>query len=219
MRPRLPHDQTLTFLESLSGEGRGDPRLGGNRGVAPGLDAASTQPAALGHCRPPSAAMASSLGGSDGSPGITSHTQTVARGPCNPSVRLGALRSGVALPVTPPDVRDGPESRPHGALLRKRGQGRVHVVPRVLVSVARTPLPLRERACCPLLDTRLPPGHTPPRGLRGAWPSSAAGAGPVSPSSPALTARGTCLLVLILHFGWCPSPLGSARARGRGVGF
>lgn len=97
MRPRLPHDQTLTFLESLSGEGRGDPRLGGNRGEAPGLDAASTQPAALGHRRPPSAAMASSLGGSDGSPGITSHTQTVARGPCNPSVRLGAL-----LPVTPP---------------------------------------------------------------------------------------------------------------------
>lgn len=196
MRPRLPHDQTLTFLESLSGEGRGDPRLGGNRGEAPGLDAASTQPAALGHRRPPSAAMASSLGGSDGSPGITSHTQTVARGPCNPSVRLGALRSGVALPVTPPDVRDGPESRPHGALLRKRGQGRVHVVPRVPVSVARSPLPLRERACCPLLDTRLPPGHTPPCGLLG------------SPAKLSCRSRSCVPLVPGSHgswhlFAWC----------------
>lgn len=216
MRPRLPHDQTLTFLESLSGEGRGDPRLGGNRGEAPGLDTASTQPAALGHRRPPSAAMASSLGGSDGSPGITSHTQTVARGPCNPSVRLGALRSGVALPVTPPDVRDGPESRPHGALLRKRGQGRVHVVPRVPVSVARSPLPLRERACCPLLDTRLPPGHTPPCGLRGARPSSAAGAGPVSPSSPALTARGTCLPGADPPFWLVPVTPGKRTGKGEG---
>lgn len=216
MRPRLPHDQTLTFLESLSGEGRGDPRLGGNRGEAPGLDAASTQPAALGHRRPPSAAMASSLGGSVGSPGITSHTQTVARGPCNPSVRLGALRSGVALPVTPPDVCDGPESRPHGALLRKRGQGRVHVVPRVLVSVARTPLPLRERACCPLLDTRLPPGHTPPCGLRGARPSSAAGAGPVSPSSSALMARGTCLPGADPPFWLVPVTPGKRTGKGEG---
>lgn len=219
MRPRLPHDQTLTFLESLSGEGRGDPRLGGNRGEAPGLDAASTQPAALGHRRPPSAAMASSLGGSDGSPGITSHTQTVARGPCNPSVRLGALRSGVALPVTPPTS---------ATVLR---------VGRTVLfygNVARAASTLSHGSRCLWHGVPSPSGnaHAAPFWTRGShpvtplrvasWgarPSSAAGAGPVSPSSPALTARGTCLLVLILHFGWCLSPLGSARARGRGVGF
>lgn len=115
-----------------------------------------------------------------------------------------------------PDVRDGPESRPHGALLRKRGQGRVHVVPRVPVSVARTPLPLRERACCPLLDTRLPPGHTPPCGLRGARPSSAAGAGPVSPSSPALMARGTCLPGADPPFWLVPVTPGKRTGKGEG---
>lgn len=219
MRPRLPHDQTLTFLESLSGEGRGDPRLGGNRGEAPGLDAASTQPAALGHRRPPSAAMASSLGGSDGSPGITSHTQTVARGPCNPSVRLGALRSGVALPVTPPT----------SATVLRVGRTALFYG-----NVARAASTLSHGSRCLWHGLPSPSGnaHTAPfwtRGSHRVTPLRVASGEPgqaqlqepvLCPPRPRLSRLVALVcLVLILHFGWCLSPLGSARARGRGVGF